>query len=167
MKVYDKLVRDRIPEIIRSKGKKAVYRILDEAEYREYLKKKLKEEVDEFFACEDTESGAEELIDIMTVVNAIARSMGKCHDEMNLRYHLKIAKNGDFEDRICLTAVMDCEPGSYEREHPCKCGGIPEIVKIFPKNRQDCFIRCTNCGLETKVYVCRQNAKKAWEKLIK
>lgn len=44
----------------------------------------------------------------------------------------------------------------------CKCGGTPEVVKIFPKNRQDCFIRCPDCGGETSCYTSRQNAVKAW-----
>lgn len=49
----------------------------------------------------------------------------------------------------------------------CKCGCDPEYVKIFERLRPDCFIRCPRCGLETKVYVSRQNARKAWKKLLK
>lgn len=44
----------------------------------------------------------------------------------------------------------------------CECGGVPEVVKMFPKNRQDCLIRCPSCGRETKCYTSRQNAVKAW-----
>lgn len=45
---------------------------------------------------------------------------------------------------------------------PCKCGGEAEIVKLFPKNRYDCFVKCKKCGKETKAYTSRQNAVKAW-----
>lgn len=44
----------------------------------------------------------------------------------------------------------------------CECGGVPEIVKIFSKNRPDCFVRCPACGRETKCYTSRQNAVRAW-----
>ena len=44
----------------------------------------------------------------------------------------------------------------------CKCGGTPEVVKIFEKGRPDCFVRCPECGSETKCYTSRQNAVKAW-----
>ena len=47
-KIYNKLVRDRIPEIIRGAGKEPVTRVLDEKEYLHELIKKLKEEVAEF-----------------------------------------------------------------------------------------------------------------------
>ncbi len=44
----------------------------------------------------------------------------------------------------------------------CKCGSTPEVVKIFERGRPDCFIRCPDCGSETKCYTSRQNAIKAW-----
>ena len=47
---------------------------------------------------------------------------------------------------------------------PCKCGGKAEKVKLYSKNRYDCFFRCDNCGYETKVYVSTQGAKNAWNR---
>ena len=44
---YNKLVRDRIPEIIGSRGDHAVIRVLDEAAYRDALLAKLVEEAQE------------------------------------------------------------------------------------------------------------------------
>lgn len=64
---YNKLVRDRIPEIIEQSGKKAVTRIAGDGEYRQYLREKLQEEVGEFM-----ENGnPEELADILEVVFAL------------------------------------------------------------------------------------------------
>lgn len=48
--------------------------------------------------------------------------------------------------------------------NPCLCGGNPQHIKLFPKIRYDCFFKCDKCGYETKVYVSKQNAVKAWNK---
>lgn len=47
-KVYNKLVRDNIPDIIENSGKKCVTRILMEEDYIEALEVKLQEEVNEY-----------------------------------------------------------------------------------------------------------------------
>ena len=59
-----KLVRDRIPEIINESGRHCSVRVLDDAEYYIELKRKLVEEVDEFLA----ETNLEELADILEVI---------------------------------------------------------------------------------------------------
>ena len=68
---YDKLVRDKIPQIIKDQGNIPVIRVLSDGEYIEYLNKKLKEETEEYL-----ESNCiEELCDIMEVTKAIASAL--------------------------------------------------------------------------------------------
>ena len=45
---YDKLIRDRIPEIIEGAGKKCVVEVMDDNTYLEYLDRKLGEELAEY-----------------------------------------------------------------------------------------------------------------------
>ena len=49
-RVYNKLVRDSIPDIIQEKGETPVFRTLDDGEFARCLEEKLREEVEEFLA---------------------------------------------------------------------------------------------------------------------
>lgn len=69
--VYNKLVRDKIPEMIRAQGEKPEVRTLNEAEYIFSLCRKLDEEVAEYHQ----EGTPEELADIMEVLFALADTM--------------------------------------------------------------------------------------------
>ena len=69
MPVYNKLVRDKILEIIKVNGQKSTHKILTADEYAVELTKKLVEEVEEYKKDKNTD----ELADIMEVVYALAR----------------------------------------------------------------------------------------------
>ena len=68
MKTYNKLVRDRIPEIIKANGQTACFSVLDKTQLQAALKKKLCEEVGEYLDSADLE----ELADILEVIDALA-----------------------------------------------------------------------------------------------
>jgi len=69
-----KLVRDKIPQIIRSTGQEPVIRTADAKEYGVRLRDKLREEVAEFL---DSDSAPEELADVLEVVYALAEQGGQ------------------------------------------------------------------------------------------
>ena len=98
MKVFNKLVRDKIPSIIEANGEQAKTRILDDAEYRAELNKKLLEEVAEYSA----DNNVEELADIVEVVYGILNSMGVSVDEFEQIRKSKVEKRGSFYERIFL-----------------------------------------------------------------
>ncbi|MDB5185645.1 MAG: hypothetical protein JWL85_168 [Candidatus Saccharibacteria bacterium] len=100
-KVYKKLVRDNIPEIIRKNGEKPVTRTLDEKEYLEELVKKLKEEVAEF----DADRSVEELADVKEVMIAIREAHGIHAGELEDVRRTKANKNGRFKKRLYLEGV--------------------------------------------------------------
>lgn len=98
MKVYNKLVRDKITDIIESDGRIAKYRILDNNQYRKELNSKLQEEVKEYL----DDNNVEELADIVEVVYGILNSMDVTIDEFEKIRIKKQEERGAFNKRIYL-----------------------------------------------------------------
>lgn len=103
MPVYNKLVRDKIPEIIENAGKIPHTRILDNDEYITELDRKLDEECAEFHK----DKNVEELADIMEVVYALAEAIGSSPEELERVRKDKADKRGGFEKKIFLERVDD------------------------------------------------------------
>ncbi len=95
---YNKLVRDKIPEIIKEKRGEAIIHIANDEEYWEKLKEKLKEEIDEFLA----EDNKEELADILEVIYAICDFKEINKEELESIRKEKAEKRGGFKDKIIL-----------------------------------------------------------------
>lgn len=95
---YNKLIRDRIPEIIKQDGGTAITHIADDEEYWSKLKEKLKEEVDEFLK----ESNKEELADILEVVYAIRDFLKVDGEKLESLRKDKAEKRGAFKEKIIL-----------------------------------------------------------------
>ncbi|WP_435126199.1 nucleoside triphosphate pyrophosphohydrolase [Actinacidiphila sp. bgisy144] len=102
MNEHGKLVRDRIPQIIRENGAEPVVRTADAAEYRSRLRDKLGEEVAEFLAADDAEA-PEELADVLEVVHALAADLGLGPDQLEKLRAAKAHERGGFTDRVIWT----------------------------------------------------------------
>lgn len=107
MPQYDKLVRDRIPEIIKKEGKQLTVITLEEPEYLDQLDRKLKEELAEYLASSDIQSQVEELVDILEVIYAIAEAKGVSVQELETVRRKKAEKRGAFKGRVFLRWVED------------------------------------------------------------
>lgn len=95
---YNKLIRDKIPEVIEASGKKCEIEILSDEQYLEYLNKKIKEEVNEYL-----ESGEiEELADLEEVLRAILAAKKVSYDEFEKIRISKVNKRGAFEKKLLL-----------------------------------------------------------------
>jgi predicted house-cleaning noncanonical NTP pyrophosphatase (MazG superfamily) len=95
---YNKLVRDKIPEYIRSKGGTPITHIAEEGEYWQKLKEKLQEEVKEFFEDESIE----EVADILEVIDAICSFKTFNKSELEAEKIKKSKERGKFENKIIL-----------------------------------------------------------------
>lgn len=99
--VYNKLVRDNIPEICKNNNQKVKIRILNGDEYETALNEKLLEEVNEYLADKDIK----ELADILEVIEAIAASKCISFDDIWKIKQKKAENNGKFNKRVFLIEV--------------------------------------------------------------
>lgn len=97
-KITSKLVRDRIPEIIRRTGEEPVVRVATDDEHKISLKDKLLEEVREFCEAENIE----ELADILEVIDGICLAHGFSREEIEKTKNIKRSERGGFEGKVIL-----------------------------------------------------------------
>lgn len=98
---YNKLVRDRIPEIIHLAGKQCETTVMNEVEYRQSLLDKLVEEAQEVQGAVK-EDLATELADILEVVDAILAVHGISVEDVRNVQAARREERGGFEKRIKL-----------------------------------------------------------------
>lgn len=103
IKRYNKLVRDRIPEIIRSSGKSCTTEILDQQRYIQMLDAKLEEELREY----QQSKSLEELADLLEVMGAVVRARGYTWDQLRQVRMKKKEERGGFEKKILLKEVIE------------------------------------------------------------
>ncbi|MEU6607129.1 nucleoside triphosphate pyrophosphohydrolase [Streptomyces shenzhenensis] len=99
---YGKLVRDRIPQIIREDGAEPVTYVAGPEDYRSRLRDKLGEEVAEFLEADDAKA-PEELADVLEVVHALAADLGVDAGQLEKIREAKASERGGFADRIVWT----------------------------------------------------------------
>ena len=104
MKTYDKLVRDRIPEIIRDDGKTYEVEQMNRADYLEALRAKVVEEAAEVVEA-DEDDLAKEIADLREVLDALEEAAGLDPGEVARLQERRRAERGGFEERLRLLWV--------------------------------------------------------------
>ena len=99
---YNRLVRNKIPQIIEADDKEVIYEILSTDDYMTMLDDKLGEEMMEYQDSKDVEK----LADILEVVYSIARLKGVSSSELEAMRQKKAEQKGDFSDKIFLKEVI-------------------------------------------------------------
>lgn len=102
-KVYNKLVRDKIPEIICDDGKTCLCETLSPEEYLRCLDEKLNEELAEY----QESKSLEELADLLEVMMAVVKARGYTWEQLTALCQNKREERGGFDKRILLKEVND------------------------------------------------------------
>lgn len=105
-RIYNKLVRDNIPQIIESKGETPVIKTLDDVEYKSELEKKLYEEYKEVIEASGVDR-VEELADMIEVISALAKLENNSLDDVISIANKKSEKRGAFDKKIFLEKVIE------------------------------------------------------------
>lgn len=100
---YNKLVRDRIPEIIEAKGNTCITEVLTDEAYLKMLDAKLTEELAEYHA----DGNPEELADLLEVIYAAAKARGVSPEELDRIRAEKAHKRGGFDEKLLLVSVTE------------------------------------------------------------
>ena len=98
MVIYNKAIRDKIPEIIKESGKNCNVKKLDNSEFLIRLEKKLVEELEEY----QESKNVEELADILEVIYRISELKGVVSDELDKIRQKKAEQRGKFDDNLFL-----------------------------------------------------------------
>lgn len=107
MKIYNKLVRDKIPEIILKQGKAVAFHALEGDELKKALKEKLIEEAQELLNAVTEEEIAEELVDVTDVLFTIQGIYGISYGKLMDISLKKSMEKGEFKKGYFLESVSD------------------------------------------------------------
>ena len=107
--VHNKLVRDRIPEMIEASGRTCITQVLTNDAYIQALDAKLNEELAEY----QQSKALEELADLLEVMGAVVKARGYTWDDLTRVRKEKRACRGAFDQRIFLKEVI--EEGHYDK----------------------------------------------------
>lgn len=107
MPIYNKLVRDHIPEIIKKSDKTFTSRILADDEYILEINKKTHEELAEYEEAATNEDAIEELADLLELIHSAAAVYDTSFEELEKLCEEKAKKRGGFDERIFLIEVED------------------------------------------------------------
>jgi len=131
----DKLIRDKLPQIMRASGIQVFEQVIDQAEYQHQLKNKLLEEAHEVLASSSEKEVREELADILEVMMALAREYDLELADIQETAAQKRVEKGGFDDKIYVHHVQiahDSPALALYRAHPEK---YPEITTEIGWNK--------------------------------
>jgi len=102
--IYNKAIRDKIPEIIKKSGKTGIFRQLTNEEFLSELEKKLNEEIQEYFL----NRSIEEFADMIEIIYRIIELRNIDKEEFEKIRIEKMRKNGGFTKNLFLLEVKAC-----------------------------------------------------------
>ncbi len=114
---YNKLCRDRVPEIIIGKGYECDVREVDHDEYKREIIRKVFEEASGVSNHSGRSSLLKEMADLVITIDAVKKEFGISEEELNHAIDKSIEDKGGYEDRLYLSWSSDTEYSSHDQGH--------------------------------------------------
>jgi len=102
IKKYNKLIRDRILEIIKKSGEKPYWRVLDKKEYLQKIKRKILEEAEELSKAQNKKAIINEIVDIQELIDVLISELDLKKSQIKKEQAEKNKKRGGFKKRLFL-----------------------------------------------------------------
>lgn len=102
IKKHNKLIRDRILEIIEANKEKSSFRILNRKEYIKEIKKKILEEAKELIEAKGKKEIINEIVDVQELVDVLILESGLTKLQIQKQQKIKRKKRGGFKKRLFL-----------------------------------------------------------------
>ncbi len=111
---YNKLCRDKVPDIIRAKGFECEVREVDHDEYRREIVRKVLEEATGVTNHTGRERLTKELADLIITIDAVKKEFNISEEELNASVEKSIEDKGGYKDMLYLTWSSDTEYSSHD-----------------------------------------------------
>jgi len=102
IKKYNKLIRDRILEIIKQAGERPYWRVLNKKEYLKEVKKKILEEAGELINAKNKKEIINEIVDIQELIDVLSSELSLKKPHIKKQQKIKNKKRGGFKKRLFL-----------------------------------------------------------------
>ncbi len=102
VKKYNKLIRDRILEIIKAAEERPHWRVLNKKEYLKEIKKKILEEAKELTKAKNKKEVVNEIIDIQELIDVLTSELGLTKTGIKRQQKIKNKKRGGFKKKLFL-----------------------------------------------------------------
>jgi len=103
---YNKLIRDKILDIIRENGGKPYSRVLNKKEFINKIKNKIVEEAKELTKARSKKEIINEVVDIQELIDVIVSELGLTKAEIKKQQKEKNKKRGGFQKRLFLIKTL-------------------------------------------------------------
>ena len=135
--IYNQLIRDKLPSILKAKGSVPHTRVLNDEEYISELEIGLEEYLARYLET----GGIDELCDLAEVINAIAQVKGYDKKTFEAKVKERRDKYGAFSKRLYLTSADEAE----EDEELANLGQIRDSIDLYAKFESSCDDETCDC----------------------
>ena len=111
---YNKLIRDNIPEKIKSNNEDCDVRVLGDEEFEQELLKKINEEASALSRARSRDEFLDELADLMVVIDEVKRLQNITSEELGTALQKNLEKKGGFAKKLFLNWSSDTNYKSNE-----------------------------------------------------